>query len=143
VIVQNKKKRGRLAPPSSLKCRNSAYGGLQILLGLSNFVQFRSVLPFGFWPRAFFPLLFIDVFRVYLKEPRVPIESPKWHDRFFWQNPVRVTRPVPLGRCPLSSTLSASWRVSPSADSHSVRSRPFDRFRLSCDSSLSASGFHV
>jgi len=102
------------------------YGGLQILLGLSNFVQFRSVLPFGFWSRAFFPLLFIDVSPVYLKEPRIPFEPPLWYDRFFWQNPVRVTRPVPPGRCPFSSTLSTFRRVGLPVDSLSVRFRSFD-----------------
>jgi len=47
-------------------------------------------------------------FRVYLKESRIPFESPLWYDRFSWQNPVRVTRPVPPGRCPFSSTLLLS-----------------------------------
>jgi hypothetical protein len=56
-------------------------------------------------------------FRVYLKEPRIPFESPLWYDRFFWQNPVRVTRPVPPGRCPFSSTLSTFRRVGLPVDS--------------------------
>jgi len=59
-------------------------------------------------------------FRVYLKESRVPIESPLWYDRFFWQNPVRVTRPVPPGRCPFSFALSTFRRVGLPADSYSV-----------------------
>ena len=41
-------------------------------------------------------------FHVYLKESRIPLESPLWYDRFSWQNPVRVTRPVPPGRCPVT-----------------------------------------
>jgi len=46
------------------------------------------------------PVFIYRRFHVYLKEPRIPIESPLWYDRFFWQNPVRVTRPVPPGRLP-------------------------------------------
>ena len=68
--------------------------------------------------------LFIDVFLVYLKEPRIPLEPPLWYDRFFWQNPVRVTRPVPPGRCPFSSTLSTFRRVGLQVYSLSVRFRP-------------------
>ncbi len=68
-------------------------------------------------------------FRVYLKESRVPIESPLWYDRFLWQNPVRVTRPVPSGRCPFPSTLSTLRRVGLPVDSHSVRFRSFDLLR--------------
>ena len=64
-------------------------------------------------------------FRVYLKESRFPLESPLWYDRFFWQNPVRVTRPVPPGRCPFSSTLSTFRRVGLPVYSLSVRFRPF------------------
>ncbi len=79
--------------------------------------------------RAFSPLLFIDACGVYLKEPRIPFESPLWYDRFFWQNPVRVTRPVPPGRCPFSSTLSTFGRVGLLVDSHSVRFRSFNRFQ--------------
>jgi hypothetical protein len=148
-----KKNEGGLRLPRREKCRNSASGGLQILLGLSNFVQFRSVLPFGFWSRAFSPAFLYRRFRVYLKEPRIPLESPLWYDRFSWQNPVRVTRPVPLGRCPLSSTLAAFRRVSLLAGSLSVLLqplgcfrpcgllRPFGRFRPSCDPGLAAGGF--
>jgi len=102
--------------------------------------------------------------RVYLKEPRIPLESPLWYDRFFWQNPVRVTRPVPPGRCPFPSTLSTFRRVGLPVGSLSVllqscdcfrsfsllqscdcfrssdllRSR--DRFRSFCDSNLSVGG---
>ena len=138
--------------PRREKCRNSACGGLQILLGLSNFVQFRSVLPFGFWSRAFSPAFIYRRLRVYLKEPRLPLESPLWYDRFSWQNPVRVTRPVPPGRCPFCSTLAAVRRVSLPAGSLSVRLqpcgcfrpcgllRPLGRFRPSCDAGLAAGG---
>jgi hypothetical protein len=69
--------------------------------------------------------------RVYLKEPRIPFESPLWYDRFSWQNPVRVTRPVPPGRCPFSSTLFAFRRVGLQANSHSVRFRSCDLLRPS------------
>jgi hypothetical protein len=54
------------------------------------------------------PVFIYRRFHVYLKEPRIPIESPLWYDRFFWQNPVRVTRPVPPGRLPFSSTFLPS-----------------------------------
>ena len=110
-FLESKKNEGDLRLPRRRSVGTPLYGGLQILLGLSNFVQFRSVLPFGFWSRAFFPLLFIDVSPVYLKEPRIPFEPPLWYDRFFWQNPVRVTRPVPPGRLPFSSTIFTFRRV--------------------------------
>ena len=42
-----------------------------------------------------------------------------------WQNPVWVTRPVPPGRCPLSSTKSTFRRVGLPANSHSDGRRPF------------------
>ena len=71
------------------------------------------------------PVLIYRRFTVYLKEPRIPIESPLWYDRFFWQNPVRVTRPVPPGRCPFSSTLSTFRRVGLPVYSLSVRFQPF------------------
>ena len=70
-------------------------------------------------------------FRVYLKESRFPFESPLWYDRFSWQNPVRVTRPVPPGRCPFSSTLSTFRRVGLPVDSLSVRFRSCDLLRPS------------
>ena len=70
------------------------------------------------------PVLIYRRFDVYLKEPRVPIESPLWYDRFFWQNPVRVTRPVPSGRLPFSSTLLTFGRVGLPVIPHSVRLRP-------------------
>lgn len=70
-------------------------------------------------------------FHVYLKEPRIPLESPLWYDRFSWQNPVWVTRPVPPGRCPFSSTLAAFWRVSLPALSHSFRFGPCGPLRSS------------
>ena len=75
------------------------------------------------------PVFIYRRFRVYLKEPRIPIESPLWYDRFFWQNPVRVTRPVPPGRCPFLSTLPTFGRVGLSVDSHSVRVRSCNRFQ--------------
>jgi hypothetical protein len=58
------------------------------------------VLPFGCQSRLFPPPFFLDAYRVYLKGPRIPIESPSWYDRISWQNPVGVTRPVPPGRWP-------------------------------------------
>ena len=54
------------------------------------------------------PVFIYRRFHVYLKEPRIPIESPQWYGRFYWQNPARVTRPVPPGRLPCSSTFSPS-----------------------------------
>jgi len=90
------------------------------------------------------PVFIYRRFHVYLKEPRIPIESPLWYDRFFWQNPVRVTRPVPPGRLPFSSTLFTFGRVGLPVNSHSVRLRPFGPCRpipicrlSSHDSSLS------
>jgi hypothetical protein len=41
-----------------------------------------------------------------------------------WQNPVRVTRPVPSGRLPLSSTFFTFGRVGPPVNLHSVGRRP-------------------
>jgi len=41
-----------------------------------------------------------------------------------WQNPVRVTRPVPPGRLPFSSALFTFRRVGLPAHSHSVGRRP-------------------
>jgi len=71
------------------------------------------------------PVFIYRRFHVYLKEPRIPIESPLWYDRFFWQNPVRATRPVPPGRLPLSSTLFTFRRVGLPVNLHSVGRRPF------------------
>ena len=42
-----------------------------------------------------------------------------------WQNPVRVTRPVPSGRLPFSSASCAFRRVGLPVSSHSVGRRPF------------------
>jgi hypothetical protein len=53
------------------------------------------VLPFGCQSRALPPAFLYRRLRVYLKEPRLPLESPLWYDRFSWQNPVRVTHSVP------------------------------------------------
>jgi hypothetical protein len=62
-----------------------------------------------------------------------------------WQNPVRVTRPVPPGRLPLSSTLLTFRRVGLPVSSHSVDRRPYGLRRpfpicrsSSCDPSLAA-----
>lgn len=87
-------------------------------------------------------------FRVYLKEPRIPLESPLWYDRFSWQNPVRVTRPVPPGRCPFSSTLAAFRRVGLPARSHSLRFGPCDPLQSSarlrpCDLLRSSDRFRL
>ena len=71
------------------------------------------------------PVFIYRRFHVYLKEPRIPIESPLWYDRFLWQNPVRVTRPVPSGRLPLSSTLLTFRRVGLPVIPHSIGRRPF------------------
>jgi hypothetical protein len=66
--------------------------------------QFRlaphSVCPSVASRESFTRLFFIEVFHLYLKGSRFPIEPPFWCDRFFWQNPVRVARPIPLGRWP-------------------------------------------
>ena len=71
------------------------------------------------------PVFIYRRFHVYLKEPRIPIESPLWYDRFLWQNPVRVTRPVPPGRLPLSFTLITFRRVGLPVNLHSVGRRPY------------------
>ena len=90
------------------------------------------------------PVFIYRRFHVYLKEPRIPIESPLWYDRFFWQNPVRVTRPVPPGRLPFSFTFFTFRRVGLPVNSHSIGRRPYGLRRpipicrfSSCDSSLS------
>ena len=57
------------------------------------------VLPFGCQSRVSHPPFFIDAFASISRDRRLPLEPPLWYDRFFWQNPVRVTRPVPPGRC--------------------------------------------
>jgi len=72
------------------------------------------------------PVFIYRRFHVYLKEPRIPIESPLWYDRFFWQNPVRVTRPVPPGRLPFSSTFCTFRRVGLPVSPHSDGRRSFD-----------------
>jgi hypothetical protein len=78
-------------------------------------------------------------FHLYLKGLHFPIESPLWYDRFFWQNPVRVTRSIPPERCPFSSASchqagrpsdNLALRPFPaSRPSFSfLRPRPFDRW---------------
>ena len=71
------------------------------------------------------PVFIYRRFHVYLKEPRIPIEPPLWYDRFFWQNPVRVTRPVPPGRLPFPFTIFTFRRVGLPVKSHSNGRRPF------------------
>jgi hypothetical protein len=88
-----------------------------------------SVLPFGCRSRALPPAFLSRRFRVYLKGPRIPLESPIWHDRFFWQNPVRVTRLVPLRRWPfLPPSCRPAGRPS---DSLAFRPAPASRPSLS------------
>ncbi len=93
------------------------------------------VLPFGCQSRVFLPPFFIDAFASISRVRRRPLESPLWYDRFFWQNPVRVTRPVPPGH---RRFLPPSYRP---VVSLSVLSRSEDRFRPSVDSVLSVGGF--
>ncbi len=68
------------------------------------------VLPFGCQSRVFLPPFFIDAFASISRDRRHPLESPLWYDRFFWQNPVRVTRPVTTWALPFSSTLQPCGR---------------------------------
>ena len=71
------------------------------------------VLPFGCQSRVSHPPFFIDAFASISRDRRLPLEPPLWYDRFFWQNPVRVTRPVTTWALPFSSTLRpCGWWVS-------------------------------
>jgi len=100
------------------------------------------VLPFGCQSRALPPAFLSRRRSVYLKGPRIPIESPSWYDRFSWQNPVRVTHSVPPECWPFPKPYCGP-AGRPSAVSLSVRFRPRGLLLPSGDPDLSVGGFHL
>ena len=107
-VSRGKKKSGGLRLRSAVVCWNSASGGLQILLGLSNFVRFRLAPPRSSGHRSTTPVFLYRRFRlslrVYLKGPRLPLELPLWYDLFLAEfGP--GNSPVPPGLYPFSVAL--------------------------------------
>jgi hypothetical protein len=100
-------------------------------------------LPFGCQSRVSLPPFFIEVFHLYLKEPRVPLEPPLWYDRFSWQSPIRVTCPVPPEHYPFSYCPPVVQRVGLLTVSLPVFFQPRGLLFPFRDPGLSVGGFHL
>lgn len=80
---------------------------------------------------------------VYLQGPRIPFEPPLVVRPVQGRTPVGVTRPVPPGHWPFSSTLATFGRVGPPVTPLSVSVRPCGLPVPFSDPDLAAGGFRV